>query len=305
MWSARHYFAVMVAVVLVASLVVLSTNRSDVSTLKDSIKEMVNYNNRPPLPATKGAIHFSSNNADVQTLLEINSKIRAQRDATSRQRNEIRKKLGQAECKIAANSTKNKGISESGGWCERQSTEKGGQHITDHKLALFLANFLKGKRVASFGDGPGRYKALVDDTKLVQVYDAYDGAPFCETTSEGRVKFLDLTLEQYGIPVYDYVISLEVAEHIPREFEDIYLSNIVRHAKEGVIISWAKLGQGGFHHVNNKAFEDVKAIFQGLGFEHNVSISNQLKQTATLGWLKQNTNLFSRMDPNSFDELST
>ena len=81
------------------------------------------------------------------------------------------------------------------------------------------------------------------DSGLLKGYDAYDGAPFSEKTSEGRVQYLDLTLPQYGLPLYDWVMSLEVAEHIPKEFESIYLDNIVRHAKEGIVISWAKLGK--------------------------------------------------------------
>lgn len=32
--------------------------------------------------------------------------------------------------------------------------------------------------MASFGDGPGRYKQLLLETGLLQSYDAYDGAPF-------------------------------------------------------------------------------------------------------------------------------
>ena len=80
------------------------------------------------------------------------------------------------------------------------------------------------------------------DSGLLKGYDAYDGAPFSEKTSEGRVQYLDLTLPQYGLPLYDWVMSLEVAEHIPKEYESIYLDNIVRHAKEGVILSWAKPG---------------------------------------------------------------
>ena len=105
---------------------------------------------------------------------------------------------------------------------------------------------LSGKYVASFGDGPGRYKQLLMDSGLLKGYDAYDGAPFSEKTSEGRVQYLDLTLPQYGLPLYEWVISLEVAEHIPRDYENIYLDNIVRYAKEGVILSWAKPGKSFF-----------------------------------------------------------
>jgi len=49
-----------------------------------------------------------------------------------------------------------------------------------------------------------------------------------------------------------WILSLEVAEHIPAQFESIYIDNLVKHAKEDIILSWAKLGQSGHSHVNNK-----------------------------------------------------
>ena len=63
------------------------------------------------------------------------------------------------------------------------------------------------------------------------------------------MSYLDLTLPQYGLPLYDWVISLEVAEHIPAESEAIYLDNIVRHAREGVVLSWAVPGNNLFLYV--------------------------------------------------------
>jgi hypothetical protein len=58
----------------------------------------------------------------------------------------------------------------------------------------------------------------------VKLYDAFDGAPYCEETSRGRVRFMDLTIPQFGIRQYDWIISLEVAEHIPKKYEAVYLS---------------------------------------------------------------------------------
>ena len=117
--------------------------------------------------------------------------------------------------------------------------------------------------------------------------------------------FLDLTLEQYGLKLYDWVMSLEVAEHIPAEFESIYIDNIVRHAKEGVVISWAVPGQGGYSHVNNKPFDYVKKLFDGLGFDHDEAASEKLKSVATLPWLQKNTNVFRRRDTASIERMKT
>merc|ERR1719273_2352837 len=186
--------------------------------------------------------------------------------------NQMMKKSGQAECerrsrKIFSN---NKGISESGGWCKKESSENSIEHKTDEKLVKYLSNFLKGKRVASFGDGPGMYKKYLDRTNMLELYDAYDGAPFAENVTDGRVKFLDLSVPQYGLPVYDWAISLEVAEHIPAKYEKIFLSNLVRHAKTGIIMSWAVPGQDGYGHINNQPKSYVIQSMKKLGFDVNI-----------------------------------
>ena len=150
--------------------------------------------------------------------------------------------------------------------------------------------------MGSFGDGPGFYKKLLTETGKLKKYDAYDGAPFSEYTTQGRVQFLDLTLPQYGLPLYDWIISLEVAEHIPNKYESIYIDNVVRHAKEGVVLSWAVPGQHGFKHVNNRPFDYVVTLMDRLGFTHDPLASEGLKNAASRKWLRRNTNVYRRKD---------
>ena len=154
--------------------------------------------------------------------------------------------------------------------------------------------FLSGKSVGSFGDGPGIYKQMLTETGKLKSYDAYDGAPFSEYTTQGRVQFLDLTLPQYGLPLYDWIISLEVAEHIPIKYESIFIDNVVRHAKEGVVLSWAVPGQIGFQHVNNRPFDYVVTLMDKLGFSHDPLASEVLKNAASKGWIKRNINVYRR-----------
>ncbi|WAR15522.1 hypothetical protein MAR_005627 [Mya arenaria] len=197
--------------------------------------------------------------------------------------------------KMECEKNSSKGVSTSGGWCQKASYENSGQHKTDLSLAKQLSIFLQDKVVSSFGDGPGRYKQILDSTGLLNGYDAYDGAPFCDTTSKGIVKYLDLTLPQYGIPVYDWIISLEVAEHIPKKFEDTYVDNIVRHAAEGIILSWAVPGQGGYSHVNNRPLKYVEELLFTHGFYRDIQNSSLLQSSSTLPWLKRNINVYRRL----------
>lgn len=242
----------------------------------------------------------------VQELKDVIDMLIEQRNRVSRQLNLKQQKIGQLECEKSDNSNTKANklrVSESGGWCATVSGENSREHKTDTKLVPALADFFSGKLVASFGDGPGVYKQMLTETGKLKAYDAYDGAPYSEKTSEGRVDFLDLTLPQYGIPVYDWIISLEVAEHIPAKFESVYIDNIVRHAKEGVILSWAKPGQSGYSHVNNKPFDYVKKLFSNLGFEHDANASDLLKGSASVMWLKENTNVYRRRNMSVVDSL--
>ena len=204
--------------------------------------------------------------------------------------NEARQAIGQLEC-----SSKRKGdVANSGGWCSDVSGQNSSEHQTDTRLEQHLASFFKDKRVGSFGDGPGIYRQYFDSTGLLQVYDAYDGAPYASRSTNGSVKFLDLSIPQYGLPIYDWILSLEVAEHIPAKYQDNFLSNIGRHAKTGIILSWAVPGQGGYHHVNNRDLTFVVSALKKLGFERNITASKLLRSHASLSWLIENTNVYYR-----------
>ena len=131
---------------------------------------------------------------------------------------------------------------------------------------------------------------------IFAAYDAYDGAPYSDTFTDGKVQFLDLSIPQYGLPLYDYVISTEVAEHIPKKYEKLYVDNLFRHAKEGIILSWAKPGQGGHFHVNNKAFKDIKKLMEDNGFEHDAISSSVLQKSSSVGfaYFRDGINVFKR-----------
>lgn len=88
---------------------------------------------------------------------------------------------------------------------------------------------------------------------------------------------------------------MEVAEHIPKEYEDIYVSNIVRHAKKGIILSWA-IQAVGLGHVNMRTAEYVENKMKGLCFDKDAAKSKELRDVSTLWWLKQNLMVFYRRD---------
>ncbi|XP_060573575.1 uncharacterized protein LOC132731410 [Ruditapes philippinarum] len=227
----------------------------------------------------------------------------AQRNNLSKLLNQKQQIIGRLKCeelnrtKVAMEET-----TDAGGWCPIASKTK---HLGFNKsFAAELAEFFRGKNIASFGDGPGRFKSAILDTGLVKTYDAYDGAPFCEITSNGLVQFLDLSLPQFGLPVYDWILCLEVAEHIPKAYEKVLISNIVRHAREGVILSWARPGQKGYSHINNQSPEYVISCMDRLGFEVHTKFTDKIRSGTINRNLKRNINVFVRKEKQSKVELS-
>lgn len=211
------------------------------------------------------------------------------RNELSRQLNNMRRIIGQMQCEISKNKT-----NQQGGWCKETSQENSTEHATDKTLIPQLSKLLSDKTVASFGDGPGIYKREIEQLGHVKLYDAFDGAPYCEETSHRRVGFMDLTIPQYGIRQYEWIISLEVAEHIPEKYEAVYLDNIFRHATEGIILSWAVPGQGGLSHINNKPIEYVTKVMRDNGFKIDAEKTMKLQESASFSWFKRNMNVYVR-----------
>jgi cyclopropane fatty-acyl-phospholipid synthase-like methyltransferase len=173
---------------------------------------------------------------------------------------------------------KNMKINEVGFW---ETTDQTG-HVHDLSIAAALSQYLadkQAKTVVDFGCGLGDYaKAFKADGYKVE---AYDGNPNTETISGGIGKVLDLSKPFYLGKKFDVVMSLEVGEHIPKEFEDQFIDNITKHAKKHLIISWAVVGQGGDGHVNCANNDYIIGQIVDRGFKHNAKDSQTIRNAAT------------------------
>jgi hypothetical protein len=199
-------------------------------------------------------------------------------------------RVGRMSCVNATND-----VSRNGGWCSNLSGRDSAIHLTDHNLAAAISSFLENKSVASFGDGPGAYKELILKMGQVKSYDAFDGAPYVKETTNNQVEFLDLSVPIYHLKQYDWIVSLEVAEHIPARYEHHFIDNLARHAKEGIILSWAKLGQLGHSHVNCHNSDYVRARMEERGFKHDEKATAALKDATLFEWIKENIHVYRRV----------
>jgi tryptophanyl-tRNA synthetase len=86
----------------------------------------------------------------------------------------------------------------------------------------------------------------------------------------GNVTIGDLTTP-YSSNKKGNVISLEVGEHIPEEFLEIFIDNLCGLCNGKLILSWAVPGQDGIGHVSCRHNIWVIDQIEKRGFKLNVS----------------------------------
>ena len=144
-----------------------------------------------------------------------------------------------------------------------------------------------------FGAGVGQYKgALLKECPNFD-YRAYDGAGNVEEYTKGMVKYFDLTLP-LALPKADFVMSLEVGEHVSSKNEGMLIRNMHHHNCKGVILSWGVLGQDGHGHTNNHANEYIIGIFEKLDYVHDVATQQKFRDADVYSWFKNSIMVFRR-----------
>ena len=105
---------------------------------------------------------------------------------------------------------------------------------------------------------------------------SYNGAGNIEEFTGGFVRFFDLSLP-LSLPRADWVLSLEVGEHLPHALEPTFVRNLHAHACKGIIVSWADLGQVGTGHINNHNASYVSRLFTDLGYTRHEGLIRMLR----------------------------
>jgi len=171
-------------------------------------------------------------------------------------------------------------------------------HFNCEILKSTLCNFLKTKSVLDLGCGDGFYIKHLEPVCLkVQ---GYDGNPYTKKLTGGLGDSSDLSQVQ-NFYKYDWVISFETGEHIPVEFEGNFINNLCRHAKEGIILSWASIDQEGqpqpgTGHVNCRPNSYLIEKMYEKSFLCDYNRTNFFRHKMDLWWLKFNLMVFYKVD---------
>lgn len=173
-------------------------------------------------------------------------------------------------------------INERGFW--ENPTNEGHGH--DEGLAKALVQFFDDNNyyaynlvsdVLDVGCGDGFYTNYITQHSRSTVCMGIDGNPHTRELGGTLCSVQDVTKPLHLTRV-DWVLSLEVGEHIPQEYEEIFLNNLHRHNRDGIVLSWAVRGQGGDGHVNCKDNEEIIPTVCSMGYDYDIPASMHLRE---------------------------
>jgi cyclopropane fatty-acyl-phospholipid synthase-like methyltransferase len=91
-------------------------------------------------------------------------------------------------------------------------------------------------------------------------------------------------------------MSVEVAEHVPKERSDAFINNLLKHAKKNVLFTAAPPGQHGTGHVNCQPKEFWFEKFSSRGWKPDEEYTNKIKELwfslRTPPYIIRNLNMF-------------
>lgn len=160
-------------------------------------------------------------------------------------------------------------------------------HVYDYKLSEAIISYLNTidcHSVLDLGCGGGQYTKAIREAGIE--CDGYDGNPDTERITDGMCKVLNLAQPFDLGRKYDCVLSLEVGEHIPKQYQDIFIDNVYRHAANTIIISWAVPGQTGLGHFNEMTNMDVITAFDRFNVKRCSTEENLLRSSAKMHYFK-------------------
>jgi 2-polyprenyl-3-methyl-5-hydroxy-6-metoxy-1,4-benzoquinol methylase len=175
-------------------------------------------------------------------------------------------------------------IGATGIWSEEEQPA----HIFSYNVARWVVKNTKGM-VLDFGAGVGEYSQYFKDMRIPNV--SIDGF---ECKQIDIVK--DLTID-FDLVFKGNVLCLEVFEHIPKQYESLFVDNIVRHCDSKLIISVAHEGQQGLGHVNCRPDWYVKELFEGKGFKFEKELTESIRKQpeGCVAYLKENLFVFTKI----------
>jgi len=182
-------------------------------------------------------------------------------------------------------------VSDTGFWIENNP----GEHYFSLDLSKIINHYVRKNGITTvydFGCGNGEY--LYELSKRVPNVKATGFEGHNTNGVYDNVVVQDLSVP-FQLEPADLAISIEVGEHIPKEFEQIFIDNVSNNASKHIILSWAIEGQPGLGHVNCQNNDYVIAQLEKRGWTFDAELSHKLRFLFNEGlWLRNTLMFFTR-----------
>lgn len=166
-------------------------------------------------------------------------------------------------------------------------------------LVAWLETNVTFDSIADIGCGCGDMLLPFVGKKKLFGIDFSTGATNMLVIPQDRYLSHDLTTPIPGeVAPVDLLISLEVYEHIPRAFEDVFIANLLKFQPKTLIVSCAEAGQPGLHHYNCRGRDEVVELFKAHGYVFDVQATVSFQSIKHLAaFYKNNTAVLRRQQP--------
>jgi cyclopropane fatty-acyl-phospholipid synthase-like methyltransferase len=174
--------------------------------------------------------------------------------------------------------------------------EASSQHCYDPALGQAITNFFLNENainIIDFGCGMGDYIKTMRQNNLNAL--GFDGNPHTPKLTDNLAMVLDLSVPVQFNMQADWVMSLEVGEHLPPQFEDIFINNLHNNTIRGIVLSWAVKGQGGYGHFNEQDNDYIKEKVCRLGYVNDVASETMLREKASVCYFKNTVMVFRKI----------
>lgn len=181
-------------------------------------------------------------------------------------------------------------ISPTGFWIEYEDYD----HVFIEELSNVINDYVKEHQITTvydFGCGTGEYLDRLTKEVAGITATGFEGSP--NNTIYNNVVKKDLSSKLNLEPV-DLVISIEVGEHIPKEFEQNFIDNISNSSKKHIIFSWAIEGQNGTGHINCQNNDYIISEMEKRGWKFDTDKTISVRDKMPPIWIKNTVMFFNK-----------